>query len=198
MSTNEAMQDNKNDDGPSVFRFEAQILQHTDKLKADSWAMLDIPKIISKELRGMAKIEGTINGHPFRAPLEQGTSGEHRLRVNQAMLRGAATQAGDTVKLAILGPEPEPVPPADLQTPLNASHEAKTSWDDLTTMGRRDWIRWINLAKTPETRARRVTRTVDQLAEGKRRACCVNVNEFMMCRIEESELASRIQQKSKP
>ena len=58
-------------------------------------------------------------------------------------------------------------------------------WDELTPMGRRDWVRWIEGAKKPETRERRVRRTVDQLAEGKRRACCVNVYEYMLDRVEE-------------
>ena len=54
-------------------------------------------------------------------------------------------------------------------------------------LGQRDWIRWIEDAKKPETRARRVTRTVSQLEDGKRRACCVDVNSFMMCRIKEDD-----------
>ena len=60
-------------------------------------------------------------------------------------------------------------------------------WKDLTKLGRQDWVRWIESAKSPETRARRVTRTIDQLAEGKRRACCVNVYEYMLNRVEEDE-----------
>jgi uncharacterized protein YdeI (YjbR/CyaY-like superfamily) len=65
------------------------------------------------------------------------------------------------VKLAILGPEPEPTAPADLQVAFGSSDKAKTLWEDLTAIGRRDWIRWIESAKTPETRARRVRRTVE-------------------------------------
>jgi uncharacterized protein YdeI (YjbR/CyaY-like superfamily) len=57
-------------------------------------------------------------------------------------------------------------------------------WDDLT-FGRLDWVRWIEAARKPETRARRVQRTVEQLAEGKRRACCVNVYEYMLERIQD-------------
>ena len=126
-----------------------------------------------------------MNGHPFRAALEPNPSGGHWLRVNEAMRKGAGAAAGDTVKLAILGPEPEPNVPADLRVALTASPEAKTLWKDLTPTGRRDWIRWIESAKKPETRTRRVTRTVEQLSEGKRRPCCVNVYEFMLCRVQE-------------
>ncbi len=177
------------DDGPPVLRFEAQLFQHPKTAKTDFQTLLNVPEWVSKKFssRGMTKVEGTINGHPFRAALEPNTSGSYWLRVNKAMLKGAGAHAGDTVKLAILGPEPEPTVPADLRVALTTSHEAKTLWDDLTTMGRRDWVRWIESAKQPETRARRVTRTVEQLSSGKRRACCVNVYEFMLCRIQEYE-----------
>lgn len=176
-------------DGPPVLRFEAQLFQHPETAKTDFQTLLNVPEWVSKKFpsRGMTKVEGTINGHPFRAALEPNTSGSHWLRVNKAMLKGAGADTGDTVKLAILGPEPEPTVPADLRVALTTSHEAKTLWDDLTTMGRRDWVRWIESAKQPETRARRVTRTVEQLSLGKRRACCVNVYEFMLCRIQEYE-----------
>lgn len=174
-------------DGPPVLRFEAQLFQHPKTAKTDFQTLLNVPEWVSKQFpsRGMTKVEGTINGHPFRAALEPNTSGSHWLRVNKAMLKGAGAHAGDRVRLAILGPEPEPTVPADLWVALTASHEAKTLWDDLTTMGRRDWVRWIESAKQPETRTRRVIRTVEQLSSGKRRACCVNVYEFMLCRIQE-------------
>jgi hypothetical protein len=141
--------------------------------------------VVSKKLRGMTKVEGTMNGHPFRAALEPKTSGGHWQRVNTAMREGAGADVGDTVKLAILGPEPEPTVPADLRVALTASQKAKTLWKDLTPIGRRDWIRWIDSAKRPETRARRITRTVEQLSSGKRRACCVNVYEYTLCRVQE-------------
>jgi hypothetical protein len=176
-------------DGPPVLRFEAQLFQHPKTAKTDFQTLLNVPEWVSKQFpsRGLTKVEGTINGHPFRAALEPNTSGSHWLRVNKAMLKGAGAHAGDTVRLAILGPEPEPTVPADLWVALIASHEAKTLWDDLTTMGRRDWVRWIESAKQPETRTRRVIRTVEQLSSGKRRACCVNAYDFMLCRIQEYE-----------
>ena len=182
---NKATQEIKHGDGPSVLRFKARLVQHPKTAKTGCSTLLNVPKVVSKKLRGMTKVEGTINGHPFRAALEPNTSGGHWLHVNEAMRKGAGADAGDTVKLAILGPEPEPTVPADLRVALTASHAAKTLWKDLTSIARRDWIRWIESAKKPETRTRRVTRTVDQLSSGKRRPCCVNVYEFMLCRVQE-------------
>jgi len=173
--------------GPSVLRFKGRLFRHPETAKADGSAtlVLDVPNVVSKKAHssGMTTVEGTINGHPFRATLEPNTSGGHWLHVNKAMREGADAGVDDTVQLAILEPEPEPIMPSDLRVALTASDKAKTLWKDLTPIGRTDWIRWIVSAKQPETRARRVTRTVEQLSEGKRRPCCVNIYEFMMRRI---------------
>lgn len=174
---------------PPVLRFEARLFQRPGIAKTDLQPLLEVPEWVSKLFPAhvSTKVEGTINGHPFRAALEPDTSAGHWLRVNKAMLKGAGADVGATVRLAILGPEPEPRVPADLKGALGTSHEAKTLWDDLTSMGRRDWIRWIESAKQPETRTRRVARTVEQLSSGKRRACCVNVYEYMLRRVREEE-----------
>jgi hypothetical protein len=176
---------------PEVLRFEARLFRHSEATKTDPRHLLAVPEWVSEKFppRDSSRVEGVINGHPFRAVLEPDSSGGHRLRVNKAMLKGAGADAGDTVRLAILGPEPEPTIPADLRFALAASNEAKTLWDDLATTGRLDWIRWIESAKQPGTRTRRITRTVEQLSEGKRRACCVNVYEYMLRRIQEDEQA---------
>lgn len=178
-------QANKHSNDPPVFRFKARLSRNPNSANGGSATQLDIPKGVSKRLRDMTTVEGAINGHPFRAVLQPNPSGGHWLRVNEAMRRGARADAGDTVQLAILGPEPEPKIPADLRVAFAASVEAQTLWKELTPLGRLDWIRWISSAKTPETRAHRIKRTVEQLAEGKRRPCCVNVYEFMLCRIQE-------------
>jgi len=172
---------------PSVIRFEARLFRHpkTANASGSGTLLLDVPDVVSKKAcsSGMTTVEGTINGHPFRATLEPNTSEGHWLHVNKAMRKGAGADVGDTVQLAILEPEPEPIMPSDLRVALTASGKAKTLWKDLTPIGRTDWIRWIVSAKQPETRARRVTRTAEQLSEGKRRPCCVNIYEFMMRRI---------------
>ncbi len=174
---------------PAVLRFSARLFPETTK--SGSGTLLDVPEAVDKMLRAMPKVEGTINGHPFRAPLEPNASGGRCLKVNKAMRRGAGADHGDTVELAVLGPEPDPKGPADLRSAFASSPEAKEVWKELTTMGRQDWVRWIEGAKTPETRARRIERTIDQLSEGKRRACCVNVYEYMLNRVEEEQAGKR-------
>lgn len=69
----------------------------------------------------------------------------------------------------------EPKLLADLRKVLAASPLAKAQWEDLTPIARRDFVTWIESAKQPETRKRRVESVPSRLASGKRRPCCYAV-----------------------
>ena len=58
--------------------------------------------------------------------------------------------------------------PLDLHNALKAAPPAKTGWSGLTPDARRDFIAWIDAAKAPETRKRRLERACTMLAAGKR------------------------------
>lgn len=170
---------------PVVLRFSATVQFMEDGRSRRNESFVELPARIANEYSTASweRVEGTINGHPFRAALESSSAGPICIRLNDAMIRGACVTAGDTAELILLGPEPEPQLPADLQSAFNASVAASKVWDSLNIHNRLDWIRWIAGAAKPETRARRISRTLDQLVEGKRRACCVNVYEYMLKRI---------------
>src|SRR5213082_332656 len=71
--------------------------------------------------------------------------------------------------------ESEPRVPTDLGKALAATPTAKVQWNDLTPIARRDFITWIDSAKQPETRRRRIERACSMLAAGKRRPCCYSI-----------------------
>jgi uncharacterized protein YdeI (YjbR/CyaY-like superfamily) len=73
------------------------------------------------------------------------------------------------------GEESEPTVPTDLRKALAATPMAKAQWRDLTPIARRDFISWIDSAKQPETRRRRIERAGSMLAAGKRRPCCFTI-----------------------
>lgn len=62
--------------------------------------------------------------------------------------------------------------PADLRKVLAAVPKAKSLWDGLTPIARRDFVSWIESAKQQETRKRRVESIPSRLSSGKRRPCC--------------------------
>ena len=76
------------------------------------------------------------------------------------------------------GEKPEPSVPTDLRTALAATPMARTQWRDLTPIARRDFISWMDSAKQPETRRRRIERACSMLAAGKRRPCCYSIVSF--------------------
>ena len=61
--------------------------------------------------------------------------------------------------------------PSDLEAGLREAGMEKL-WEGLTVLGRNEFICWVEDAKKAPTRARRIKRTVEELAEGKRRPCC--------------------------
>src|SRR5207249_6868390 len=73
------------------------------------------------------------------------------------------------------GTESEPRVPTDLRKVLAATPMAKAQWRDLTPIARWDFISWIDSAKEPETRRRRIERACAMLAAGKRRPCWYSI-----------------------
>ena len=68
--------------------------------------------------------------------------------------------------------------PTDLRKALAATPKAKDRWSDLTPIARRDFISWIDSAKQPETRRRRIEKACSMLVAGKRRPCCYSIVSF--------------------
>jgi hypothetical protein len=60
----------------------------------------------------------------------------------------------------------------DLQAAVRSSPEALACWVALTPLGRNEFICWVEDAKQPATRQRRIQRTCEELLEGKKRPCC--------------------------
>jgi len=167
----------------TLIHFKAKLLRPAASEKGDSWTFLILPKNASAKLpsRGMAAIEGTLNGIHFQAMLNPDGQKSHWLKVDSKLREAADAEAGDVVSLEIAPAtnEPEPEVPADLRKALTAAApKARKLWSDITTNARQDWIHWITSAKQEETRARRIKNACSMLAAGKRRVCCFDRSGF--------------------
>jgi hypothetical protein len=60
----------------------------------------------------------------------------------------------------------------DLQAALRSDSVILNLWEGLTPLGRNEFICWVEDAKQPATRQRRIVRTCEELLEGKKRPCC--------------------------
>lgn len=158
-----------------TFRFEAK-LQRPAEPHGASWAFVVLPAEVSAGLprRGRTTVEGTLDGHAFRATLEPDGRLSHWLKVDQALREAAGAAVGELVvlELAPVAREPEPELPPDLRRALDGAPEARAAWDSTTTLARVDWIHWITSARQSATRTRRVGDACSMLASGKRRVCC--------------------------
>jgi hypothetical protein len=156
----------------NTIRFSAELVAQ----KAGEASDLHLPKAASAELAspGTTMVEGTIDGFPFRAPLESDSKGAHALKISKALQVAAGVDAGEmvVVELTRVGDEPEVRVPLDLNTALRKAGKAQRLWTTITPMARREWIRWVSSAKQGETRDRRIENACDMLAKGKRRPCC--------------------------
>jgi hypothetical protein len=119
--------------------------------------------------RGRVPVRGTLNGAAFRGSLFP-MRGRHIFVVNRKLREASGVRGGETVSVR-LGRDTEPRvvnPPADFSRALKANREARDAWDKLSYTHRREHVEHIEEAKRPETRARRVERSVALLAAGKK------------------------------
>ena len=62
--------------------------------------------------------------------------------------------------------------PADLKKALISSSKVQDAWNNLTPLGRNEWICWAMSVNKPETRKEHIQRVCEDLLGGKRRPCC--------------------------
>ena len=148
----------------------ATISCHATLCTMGAWTLLRLPTGASARLpsRGMAMVEGTINGSPFQAPLEPDGKGSHWLRVDDALCAVAGADAGDTVTLVMepVTDWPAPAVPADVQAALVSIPQAHALWMTSTPKAQWDWIRWIRATTNPDTRRRRIEVACSKLQAG--------------------------------
>ena len=62
--------------------------------------------------------------------------------------------------------------PPDLVYSLTETTEITSLWESITSIGRNEFICWVEDAKQEKTRKRRIERTVEELLNGQKRPCC--------------------------
>ena len=81
-------------------------------------------------------------------------------KIKQAKKNGSWNALNDSDRLKV---------PPDLQKAFKTSTKAKRFFDSLSASARRMILEWINLAKRPQTRQDRITKTVQLAALGRKR-----------------------------
>ncbi len=130
-------------------------------------AMISLPRRESVKfgVRGRVPVRGTLNGYPFRSSIFPTGDGGHYMAVNRAIREGAGVKAGDRVQIIMeTDTEPRTVElPPDLEKALAKSKAARTRFDQLSYTHRKEYVQWLEAAKRPETRQRRLLQTIERL-----------------------------------
>ena len=139
-----------------------------EAVKGSSAAVFTLPKKESEKfgVRGRVPVTGTINGYAFRSSIFPVGDGTHYMALNKAVREGAGVAAGDRVKIVM---ETDTAPrtvalPDDLKRALSKSKAARTRFDKLSYTHRKEYAQWIEAAKRPETRARRLGQVLARLS----------------------------------
>ncbi len=113
-------------------------------------------------------VTGSINGKPFRGSII--SEGAHFfLPIGAAWRRDAHLTPGDTVDVTIApeGPQVDRVA-SDIAFALDSEPQARAFFESLATFYRKNYIRWIESAKRPETRQARITELIKLLSARKK------------------------------
>jgi antitoxin component of MazEF toxin-antitoxin module len=109
----------------------------------------------------------TINGYTYRTTAVR-MGGVFFVPLAAENREAAGVAAGDAVTVEI---ENDTAPrevtvPDDLAAAMDDA--ARTAYDALSYSHRKEWVRWVEEAKKPETRATRIEKTVAGLREGRK------------------------------
>lgn len=148
----------------AAMRFRATILS-----SGKTAAGIQVPNEIVEALGSSRKppVRVTINGFTYRSSVAS-MGGVFMLGVSAEVRKAAGVVAGDDVDLDIeLDTEPREVAvPPDFAAALDRDIDARRFFDRLSYSNKRRIINPIDDAKTPETRQRRIDKSVDRLHEG--------------------------------
>jgi len=121
------------------------------------------PRPVFGKIRVPVKV--TVNGYTYRSTIAA-MGGPPCIPLRRSNREAAGLEGGETllVTLELDTEKREVKPPADFVKALKASPPAWDRWRELSFSHQREYAEWIESAKKPETRARRVAEAVSRIS----------------------------------
>jgi bacteriocin resistance YdeI/OmpD-like protein/uncharacterized protein DUF1905 len=130
--------------------------------------LVDVPPDVVAALGGKGRIQvaATFEGVPYRGSIVR-MGGGAVLGVQKAIMAEAGVSTGDTLTVVVENDEaPREVEiPDELAKALRKHRVARETFASLSYSHRREYVGYVTEARKPETRARRVERTIEMLVE---------------------------------
>ena len=121
--------------------------------------------------RGQVPVQATFDGYPYQGSVVPLGDGHHALLLLKQIRRAIDKTVGDTVRVTLSRDvaERKMEAPADLTAQLATNPKAAAYFAKLAYTHQREYVRWLEGAKKPETRTRRLGEIVEMLAQGRKR-----------------------------
>ena len=154
---------------PQTIKFSA-IIQQNGEMNA---AFVEFP-FSTEELfnkKGQVKIKALFDGFvEYRGSLAKMKSDCHILGLTQEVRKQLGKTFGDQVSVSLTEDKEERVVEIaeDIVSVFNENPEAKTLFDKMSYTHKKEYIRWIEEAKKPETRENRKIKMIQMILNGKK------------------------------
>lgn len=136
-----------------------------------TWTYVTVPPETAARLGAAARVPvvAEVEGVSFTGSVMTGREQSRYLVVNRSVRDRAGVTEGDTVsvRLRVDTAERRVEAPDDLTEALAAAPAARRTYESLSYSRQKEYVTWLEAAKRPETRQRRLAKALDLLAEGR-------------------------------
>ena len=146
------------------------IIQQNGEMNA---AFVEFPFSVEKlfNKKGQVKIKAIFDGKvEYRGSLAKMKSDCHILGLTQEIRKKLGKSFGDEVFVSLIEDKEERTVSVaeDIELIFSGNPTAKNLFDKMSYTHRKEYIRWIEEAKKPETRERRKVKMIEMILQGKK------------------------------
>jgi len=154
---------------PQPIQFNAVIKQHGTMNAAFVEFPFSTEELFNK--KGQVKIKALFDDKvEYRGSLAKMKSDCHMLGLTQEIRKQLGKNFGDEISVSLTEDKEERTVEIadDIINVFNENPEAKALFDKMSYTHKKEYIRWINEAKKPETRENRKVKMIQMILEGKK------------------------------
>jgi hypothetical protein len=148
-----------------VFSFQSLLVRPEG---TGTWTYALVPSEIEALLnkRGQIKVKGSVNGISIQSSFMPQGNHQHYIVINKTLRDQAGVQPGDIVylDLELDHAERQVAVPAELDAALNLNPATRQAFNALSYSHQKEYADFIQAAKKPETRSRRIQKALAMLA----------------------------------
>lgn len=155
-----------------MITFTATIRRFGKQGEKTGWTFLEIPAEIAEQIKPATRKSFRVKGKLDNFRIEQTSllpigEGNFIIPLNDAIRKGIKKNVGATVKLQLTEDKREPQLCPELMECLNDEPAALQQFNKLPPSHQRYYSNWILSAKTEQTKAKRIAKSIDGLIKNK-------------------------------